>query len=55
MPSDEPSRHYNWRLKSLAKLKYLYFAINREICYNFANSVPIRTQIRADGEYKKQK
>ncbi len=22
MPSDEPSRHYNWRLKSLAKLKY---------------------------------
>ena len=23
MPSDEPSRPYNWRLKSLAKLKYL--------------------------------
>ena len=23
MPSDEPSRHYNWRLKSLAKLKFL--------------------------------
>ena len=22
MPSDEPSRPYNWRLKSLAKLKY---------------------------------
>ena len=23
MPSDEPSRPYNWRLKSLAKLKLL--------------------------------
>ena len=23
MPSDEPSRPYNWRLKSLAKLKSL--------------------------------
>ena len=26
MPSDEPSRHYNWRLKSLAKLKLAFIA-----------------------------
>ena len=25
MPSDEPSRPYNWRLKSLAKLKSIKF------------------------------
>ena len=27
MPSDEPSRPYNWRRKSLAKLKIVYIPI----------------------------
>ena len=33
MPSDEPSRPYNWRPKSLAKLEYSTYACHIQMFY----------------------